>query len=451
MTTAHEEVALLVDLLRREYAALAEFLVALASFDQRQLWRERGHTSLFNFLHRELGLSKGAAFYRMAAAQLVQRHPEVVEPLRDGRLCLTNVVELSKVVTAENLAEVMPRFFHVSKLEAKQVTAELRPTPAPTKTVVTPVRVVDAGSSPAPKLTPVSWLGEPVRANSEPLPQEGRSLSVMASLPAPTVVEPKTAELSRVHITFSRQLLRKLGAARDALSHSHPGASDQDILEAGLDLLLERAARRKGLVKTPRNASAPPTASRPRSRYIPANVRREVWKRDGGRCQWRMGDGSICGSTHRVQLDHIEPFAKGGAATADKLRCLCDSHNDLAARQVYGDDLMNKYTRPKGPTCKEPVAVYGASTVAPAPATSPSSPPARYFFLNSASSASRGSSSRTGSSPKRAWSWSFAAFELPRRRVAPSPSWKRSQAFEESLSTICSAWGSRHWCAADSS
>jgi hypothetical protein len=359
MTTADEETAHLADLLRREHQALAEFLVALGSFDQRQLWRDRGHTSLFNFLHRELGLSKGAAFYRMTAAQLVQRHPEVVEPLRDGRLCLTNVVELSKVVTAENLAEVLPRFFHLSKLEAKQVTAELRPTPAPTKTVVTPVRVVDAASSPTPELTSVSWLDEPLRANSESPPQEGRSLSVTAPQPAPTVVEPKTADLSRVHITFSRQFLRKLDAARDALSHSHPDASEQDILEAGLDLLLERSARRKGLVKTPRTASEPPTSPRPRSRYIPAHVRREVWKRDGGKCQWRTEDGSICGSTHRVQLDHIEPFAKGGAATVDKIRCLCAPHNDLAARQAYGDDLMNNYTRPKGPTCKEPVAVYG--------------------------------------------------------------------------------------------
>jgi hypothetical protein len=45
-----------------EYAG--EFLVALADFDRRRLWLELGHSSLFYFLHRELGLSKGAAFYR---------------------------------------------------------------------------------------------------------------------------------------------------------------------------------------------------------------------------------------------------------------------------------------------------------------------------------------------------------------------------------------------------
>jgi len=39
-------------------------------------------------LHRELGLSKGAAFYRKTAAELVQRYPEVIEPLRQGKLCM---------------------------------------------------------------------------------------------------------------------------------------------------------------------------------------------------------------------------------------------------------------------------------------------------------------------------------------------------------------------------
>jgi hypothetical protein len=50
---------------------------------------------LFYFLHRELGLSKSAAFQRMTAAQLIHKYPEVVEPLRDGRLCLSTVTEVS--------------------------------------------------------------------------------------------------------------------------------------------------------------------------------------------------------------------------------------------------------------------------------------------------------------------------------------------------------------------
>ena len=141
MTSARDLSAQLADLLRRERAALAEFLLALADFDRQRRWLELGHASLFYFLHRELGLSKGAAFYRKTAAELIQKYPAVIEPLRDGRLCLTSVVELSKVLTRENLAEVLPRFFHLSKREAKDITAELRPDEAvPRRAVVTAVR-----------------------------------------------------------------------------------------------------------------------------------------------------------------------------------------------------------------------------------------------------------------------------------------------------------------------
>ena len=88
MNTARDFTRRLQDLLRRERLALADFLVAVADFDRRRLWVELGYTSLFYFLHRELGLSKGAAHYRRTAAELIQRFPEIVEPLRDGRLCI---------------------------------------------------------------------------------------------------------------------------------------------------------------------------------------------------------------------------------------------------------------------------------------------------------------------------------------------------------------------------
>ena len=142
MTSARDLSARLAELLHRERAALAEFLVALADFDRKRLWVELGHASLFYFLHRELGLSKGAAFYRKTAAELIQRFPEVVEPLRDGRLCFTSVVELSKVLTPENRSDVLPRFFQLSKREAKAVSAALQPVEAaPHRDVVTSVRV----------------------------------------------------------------------------------------------------------------------------------------------------------------------------------------------------------------------------------------------------------------------------------------------------------------------
>ena len=115
MDNARELAAHLLRLLRSEQGAMADFLVAIADFDDRRLWLKLGHSSLFTFLHRQLGLSKGASHFRKVAAELIQRFPEVVEPLRDGRLCITSIVELAKVITPANRVEVLPRFFHASK------------------------------------------------------------------------------------------------------------------------------------------------------------------------------------------------------------------------------------------------------------------------------------------------------------------------------------------------
>jgi hypothetical protein len=341
----------LADLLRRERAALAEFLLTLADFDRERRWLELGHASLFYFLHRELGLSKGAAFYRKTAAELVQRYPEVVEPLRDGRLCLTSVVELAKVLTPENRHDVLPRFFHASKGEAKAISAELRPADAaPHRDAVTAVRAAPAppARAPAPAATPAIpatglALASAVRPD-EPLGDVEPSAPSPAPAPRPIArpseIEPLTAELSRLHVTVSKEFLAKLAKARDALSHSHPRATTETVLGAALDLLLAAHDKRKGLVKKPR--AAPPRPSN-NPRHIPADVKRAVWRRDEGRCQWPLASGGVCGSKTRLQLDHVVPLARGGVSTVSNIRVLCAFHNGLAARQVFGAAWMDRF------------------------------------------------------------------------------------------------------------
>jgi 5-methylcytosine-specific restriction endonuclease McrA len=319
-------------------------LVALADFDDRRLWLRLGYSSLFVFLHRELGLSKGASHFRKVAAELVRRFPEVVEPLRDGRLCITSVVELARVITHENRADVLPRFFHASKQEAKAVAAEIRPVyVVPARDLVTAVPASAAPAVTQPVATGASNPAEqPVamrQAGAEVRPVE---LSRRTATPPP-MVEPLNADARRLHVTVSKRFLEKLEVARAALSHSHPGADAEGILEAGLDLLVERAAKRKGIVSRPR--SRPSEAGSTDPRFIPAAVRREVWIRDGGKCQWPTTDGGICGSTHRLQFDHVVPVARGGESTVQNLRLACAVHNDLAARQVFGDGWMDHFTR----------------------------------------------------------------------------------------------------------
>lgn len=59
----------------------------------------------------------------------------------------------------------------------------------------------------------------------------------------------------------------------------------------------------------------------PQTRLIPSEVKKEVWKRDGGKCV-------ICGATTNLHFDHDLPFSKGGTSlTATNVRLLCVKHN----------------------------------------------------------------------------------------------------------------------------
>ena len=317
VTAARESSRHLADLLRREHGALVDFLVALSEFDRTETHRRLGFANVFDYLHRELRLSRGAAHYRKVAARLVAKFPEVVEPLRDGRLCLTSVVQLALVMNEQNRAEVLPRFFHCSKQEAKAVAVEIKPAAVvPRRAVVTEITV------------PVNSVTSPVH------PDELRLFRPAA---ARTVVEPLTSSLGRIHLTVSRAFVGKLKKARAGQSHVQPGATDEQVLEAALDLLLAQQEKRRA--------------------RVPPRVKREVRRRDAGQCRWKLDSGGICGSEARAEIDHVVPRGRGGPSTVDNCRVLCDVHNREAARQVYGDAHMDLFTRGV-PHASEPVAEW---------------------------------------------------------------------------------------------
>ncbi len=63
------------------------------------------------------------------------------------------------------------------------------------------------------------------------------------------------------------------------------------------------------------------SASVEHTRLIPSEVKREVWKRDGGKCV-------LCGETKNLHFDHDLPFSKGRTSlSVSNVRLLCLKHN----------------------------------------------------------------------------------------------------------------------------
>ena len=59
----------------------------------------------------------------------------------------------------------------------------------------------------------------------------------------------------------------------------------------------------------------------PHTRLIPSEIKREVFKRDKGKCV-------LCGATDNLHFDHDFPYSKGGTSlSANNIRLLCLRHN----------------------------------------------------------------------------------------------------------------------------
>jgi len=157
------------------------------------------------------------------------------------------------------------------------------------------------------------------------------------------VVTPLAPERYKVQFTVSRDTHEKLRRVQDLLRHSIPSGDPAAIFDRALTLLLADLERaRLAAVARPRGARPVPAGSR----HIPAAVRREVWKRDDGRCAF-VGAHGRCPERGFLEFHHVEPYAVGGPSTVDNVEVRCRAHNVHEAEQYFGSrlPLLVKETR----------------------------------------------------------------------------------------------------------
>ena len=75
-------------------------------------------------------------------------------------------------------------------------------------------------------------------------------------------------------------------------------------------------------------------------RYVPADVRRTVWKRDEARCTFEDASGRRCSERAGLEMHHEHAFALGGPTTVENLRLVCRAHNAFYAERDFGREHM---------------------------------------------------------------------------------------------------------------
>jgi hypothetical protein len=323
-----------------ERAAMIEFLLHLGEFDRRRTYLDRGYPSLFDYCTGALLLSKAAAFRRITAARLLRRFPAAADHILDGRLCLTTLAELRDLLTEENSEDVLRRTSGLTREQVQALVAASRPAPVdrPPDTV-RPLPAKKLVSLPLEAFAAVARV--PDSSVQVTATEAGRVVVAMPRIPTDRV-QPLGAELRVLRVTVSQAFLDELAEVRLALSHAVPDGGFEAVVRECFRVVLKRDRDRRrprpSAVATNRAGDTPPPAGegRPKSRHIPRAIQRAVWTRDGGQCAFRARDGRICGSRHRVQFHHCEPYGVGGATSVENISLRCAAHNGMHARHDYG-------------------------------------------------------------------------------------------------------------------
>src|SRR5215475_109344 len=118
---------LLGKILGNERRVQVEFLIALVEFDRQELYLKLGHSTIWEYCMKELHLCKGSTYKRTHAAALIRRFPQAAEVLRQRKLCMTTLVELEEVLTAENFDAVVAQAAYKTREEVQQLKAAMQP------------------------------------------------------------------------------------------------------------------------------------------------------------------------------------------------------------------------------------------------------------------------------------------------------------------------------------
>ena len=295
---------------KAERRAISALVAALAELDARRLYLAQGYSSLFVYCTQVLHLSEHAAYNRIEAARAARRFPQLLERLADGSLTLTAIRLLAPHLTEDNHERLLDAAAHRSRNEVEQQVAALHPaTDAP--------EIVR-------KLTDV-WA--PTWACSATIDSH------------PDVVRPLAPERYLVQFTIAEDALERLRRVQDLVRHSIPSGSIGEVFDRALALMLDDLERRKLARTDPPRPCAPAETS---TRYVPAAVRRAVWRRDGGQCTFIGGDGR-CQERRFLEVHHLTPFAEGGLTSVENLALRCRSHNRYESGRQFGSWVLREH------------------------------------------------------------------------------------------------------------
>ena len=284
---------------RKEIGTTVELLLHLNEVDKRKLYLELAHNSLFSYLVSDLNYCKGAAYRRIASARLAEAYPDAYRYLYSRELSLTTAALVSGVCLKQTKEEgrlLLESIRGKSKSEVEELLAKQRPV-SKVREQLKPITLQE-------KPKPCSKAGTlfsppPVKQNSKKKNNVFLKTPEKESLVSPenpvSATNPREA-LYQLSFVINPEAKNKLERVQTLMSNK--GAKS---LESVFSVLLEtyldkhcperRSVRREKRKAKKKNAKP---KSRILNRHIPAQIRDQVFKRDGLRCTYVSPEGVRC-------------------------------------------------------------------------------------------------------------------------------------------------------------
>jgi 5-methylcytosine-specific restriction endonuclease McrA len=338
-------------------------LVHIAEFDVRKLYLADGYASMYAYSVGELRMSEDIACKRIRAARAARRFPFILQGLADGRLRLSGVVMLAPHLIEATAEELLAAAVDRTNAAIERLLAERFPRPD-VPTLIVPL-------SPAPAVPPadtaVAQLEQGVESPAVPTAMPTSELSAARRIEVPrprvTPTSPGRFALQAPLRQETHDLLREV---QDLLGHQVAPGDVDAVLNFALRTAKQKLLQRKcAATAQPRRGRH----SKADSRHIPAEVRRAVWKRDGGQCTFTSDTGHRCEERKDVQFDHVDAYARGGQASIGGIRLLCRAHNQHEAERTFGAEFMHhkreaarsraSEERARGPSAAESAGASG--------------------------------------------------------------------------------------------
>lgn len=354
----HDLLFSLKKLVQEERRLTQEILGKIHEVEKRKLYAELGYPSIYEWLVKDLGYSHGAAYRRLQASRLLATLPETAESLQSGSTNLTTLSQVQSAIRSEEkrrgeklaLQEkkiLVEQVKYKSSQETEGLLAQIFPESKPQQDTIRPLNQNDVRLSVTLTQKQLSKLRRVQELASHSLfnASLGEIIEMLAEqfIRAKDPLVKNTVRRHRAGSSNSQDVRGKGARKQAALATTTPRMSAPDSpADSSADSSTKRQNRPKKDILSSRN----PARKIQKDRSLPASVKKQIWRRDGGACTYKHPlSGKICGSRSQIEIDHIRPRALGGGDEVNNLRCLCRTHNLLMAERSLGIDKIRRFQK----------------------------------------------------------------------------------------------------------